>query len=40
LGKFFNDLVKHDKIDRNPIHCMSFGSERDEEEPSRRLFTD
>ncbi|MGF0669328.1 hypothetical protein ACQRWG_16040 [Stenotrophomonas maltophilia] len=40
LAKFFNDLVKHDKIDRSPIHCVSFGYGRDEEEPSRRLFTD
>jgi len=40
LAKFFNDLVKHDKIDRNPIHGVPFGSDREEEEPGRRPFTD
>jgi integrase len=40
LSKFFNDLVKHDKIDRNPIRGVRFGSDCEEEEPGRRPFTD
>ena len=40
LSKFFNDLVKSDKIDRNPIHGVPFGADREEEETGRRPFTD
>ena len=40
LSKFFNDLVEQDKISRNPIHGVAFGSDREEEEPGRRPFTD
>ncbi|EMR0465774.1 site-specific integrase [Stenotrophomonas maltophilia] len=39
LSKFFNDLRKQDKIDRNPLHGVDFAPDGDTEESGGRPFT-